>query len=119
MVNDGSGHLAGDALLFQTAQRLESCLNIEHLLARVGGDEFAVWLPNLKDSQEAIALADLFQKELTEPFFGKEKKFVLRSVLALRLINMIQTVNRLNYCVMPILPCFMLRQWARLAMKFS
>ncbi|MFM7573054.1 MAG: EAL domain-containing protein [Snowella sp.] len=77
LVNDGLGHLAGDALLFQTAQRLKSCLNIEHLLARVGGDEFAVWLPNLKDSKEAIALADLFQKELTEPFFWKGKEICI------------------------------------------
>lgn len=77
LINDGLGHLAGDALLFQTAQRLESCLNIEHLLARVGGDEFAVWLPNLKDSEEAIALADLFQQKLTEPFFWKGKELCI------------------------------------------
>ena len=73
LVNDGLGHLAGDAFLVKTAQRLEACLKVEHLLARVGGDEFAVWLPNLKGSEEAIALADIFQKELTQPFLWKGK----------------------------------------------
>lgn len=74
LINDGLGHAAGDFLLIQTAQQLESCLNIQHLLARVGGDEFAVWLPNLKNTEEAIQLADLFQKELTQPCLWKGKE---------------------------------------------
>ncbi len=74
LVNDGLGHGAGDALLIKTAQRLQSCLNIQHLLARVGGDEFAVWLPVLKNSEEAIQLADYIQQELTQPCYWKGKE---------------------------------------------
>ena len=77
LVNDGLGHLAGDALLIETAHRLEKCLKFENLLARVGGDEFAVWLPHLTSSQEAIALADLFQKELTKPCLWKGKEICI------------------------------------------
>ena len=77
LVNDGLGHLAGDAMLIETAHRLENCLKFENLLARVGGDEFAVWLPHLTSSQEAIALADLFQKELTKPCLWKGKEICI------------------------------------------
>jgi diguanylate cyclase (GGDEF)-like protein len=43
-VNDGRGHLAGDRLLAETAQRLSSLLGIADVCARWGGDEFVVLL---------------------------------------------------------------------------
>jgi diguanylate cyclase (GGDEF)-like protein len=43
-VNDSFGHLAGDQMLCQVAQRLASKLNGEAMLARLGGDEFVALL---------------------------------------------------------------------------
>ena len=42
MLNDSLGHEHGDEVLAQVAQRLEDCLDPADLLARMGGDEFAV-----------------------------------------------------------------------------
>jgi diguanylate cyclase (GGDEF)-like protein/PAS domain S-box-containing protein len=45
-VNDSRGHMVGDKLLVQVAQRLDAMVRETDLTARLGGDEFAVILPN-------------------------------------------------------------------------
>jgi diguanylate cyclase (GGDEF)-like protein/PAS domain S-box-containing protein len=45
-VNDRDGHAAGDMLLRRLAQVLSAAFRAEDVLARIGGDEFAVLLPN-------------------------------------------------------------------------
>ncbi|GEO84846.1 hypothetical protein GCM10007920_25680 [Ciceribacter naphthalenivorans] len=46
-INDVHGHPAGDAVIRQTAQRLQSILGRHDIAARLGGDEFAVILSNI------------------------------------------------------------------------
>ena len=45
IVNDTCGHAVGDRLLCEIAGLLRSCLGDQDVLARMGGDEFAVMLP--------------------------------------------------------------------------
>ena len=57
-VNDLNGHMAGDAVLRATAQRLERALPPGGLLARIGGDEFLCVVPyyvNVTDRVEQLA----------------------------------------------------------------
>ena len=45
-INDSLGHYNGDQLLIIAAARLRGTLPSEYLLARTGGDEFAIYAPD-------------------------------------------------------------------------
>ncbi|ACK70325.1 diguanylate cyclase/phosphodiesterase with Chase sensor [Gloeothece citriformis PCC 7424] len=71
VINEGLGHEAGDFVLLETAQRLQGQLNNKAQLARVGGDEFAIWLNSLVSIDEATEIANYLQQILNQPFFWK------------------------------------------------
>ena len=68
MVNDAFGHEAGDQLLQQITRRLESCLRQGDTLARHGGDEFTMWLDDVRGSADAMRVADRVHEGMREPF---------------------------------------------------
>lgn len=68
LVNDTYGHHEGDELLKLFAQRAVSCLRSGDTLARQGGDEFTVLLPDLHSSADATKIAAKMIAELKRPF---------------------------------------------------
>ncbi|WP_051972204.1 EAL domain-containing protein [Massilia sp. 9096] len=68
LVNDTLGHVKGDELLQQVAGRLKECLRKGDTLARQGGDEFTIVLPELRERDDARAIADNFLESLHRPF---------------------------------------------------
>ena len=68
-VNDTLGHLAGDELLRETAQRLKSSLRETDVLARLGGDEFAIIQTDEGNQQKgAASLADRVLTTISAPY---------------------------------------------------
>ncbi len=65
-VNDTLGHAAGDALLRAVSQRLLGCLRGDAMVARMGGDEFALWISDL-DAAGASILAQRIISAMAEP----------------------------------------------------
>jgi len=68
LVNDGLGHKAGDELLKVVSKRMGACLRRNDTLARFGGDEFVILLPD--QGQDPLALTPLLEKirvAVTEP----------------------------------------------------
>ncbi|MGI4977098.1 MAG: putative bifunctional diguanylate cyclase/phosphodiesterase [Janthinobacterium lividum] len=66
-VNDDHGHLTGDVVLQQVAQRLLACVRSADTVARLGGDEFAALLGGVGDHGQAGTVADSMIRALTRP----------------------------------------------------
>ena len=67
-VNDSLGHLVGDKLLAQVAQRLQALMGEGESCGRLGGDEFAVVLRDASDKTRIDALARSIIERLSEPY---------------------------------------------------
>lgn len=67
-VNDTLGHHTGDQLLKAVADRLRAGVRKEDTVARFGGDEFAILLAGLADSDVAAGLAQKLCEALSRPF---------------------------------------------------
>lgn len=67
-INDSFGHSTGDALLQAIAIRLASAISGDGVLARIGGDEFALLLPGRDDPIGARAQAEQIIEAFSQPF---------------------------------------------------
>ena len=70
-VNDTMGHAVGDALLIEASARISHCLRVTDTLARMGGDEFAIILTELVDTDSIADLAQGILSSLHKPFFWR------------------------------------------------
>jgi diguanylate cyclase (GGDEF)-like protein/PAS domain S-box-containing protein len=67
-VNDSLGHIAGDQLLVEAAQRITACVRNSDTVARLGGDEFTVILQGVEDREAAVGIAREVITALAAPF---------------------------------------------------
>jgi diguanylate cyclase (GGDEF)-like protein/PAS domain S-box-containing protein len=97
LVNDSFGHAAGDELLVDVAGRLRSGVrsgsrrdnSAESVVARIGGDEFAIFLRPIQSAADASMIAARILERLREPFqFEGRQMHISASIgIALNSIN--------------------------------
>lgn len=66
-INDTHGHNIADELLIEVAQRLRSCVRQTDTVARYGGDEFTVIVPDLHQPEDAAQVAEKILEKIVEP----------------------------------------------------
>lgn len=87
MVNDNLGHNMGDKLLKNVGKRLVSILRKEDIVARIGGDEFLLLIPEIKSIEDAKKVAEKI-------VISFQKQFVI-------LNNIISTTLSLGISIFP------------------
>ena len=98
-INDSLGHLAGDALLKDTAARLLSCVRAPSTVARLGGDEFAVLLSMVENAETgARLLANRILNAFGQPFeiFSHQVRIGISVGISLASINGQTAVELMN-----------------------
>lgn len=84
-VNDTFGHEAGDALLQQFASRIARQLREIDTLARMGGDEFALIIPDIKSPEDALVVAKKIMKALIEPMHVAGRDLIITTSMGIAL----------------------------------
>lgn len=67
-INDTLGHGAGDAVLRETARRLQGTVRESDVCVRLGGDEFVIILNDVGNDSNAIEVVSRITERLKEPF---------------------------------------------------
>lgn len=73
-INDAFGHEFGDDVIKQAAQRLRSCAPDGATIARVGGDEFHILVPNVENAEAIVPLAETLLDALSSPYRIRERE---------------------------------------------
>ena len=80
-----SGHSFGDHLLLLVAKRLSLCVPKGATVSRQGGDEFTIYLPNIKSENEVLKVVHLVIDSFKEPFQLMENEIYIKTSIGISL----------------------------------
>lgn len=79
-INDQYGHAAGDWVLKETGRRLRARLRRDDLVARMGGDEFAVLLSTVERQEQVVRVAQDILAAMEQPIVLQDGTRVVQSL---------------------------------------
>jgi diguanylate cyclase (GGDEF)-like protein/PAS domain S-box-containing protein len=85
VINDTKGHRVGDAVLQEVARRLRSTIRGADTVARQGGDEFVVVLPELRTAGDASRVAAKILNTLSRPIVVDGERFQINASIGIAL----------------------------------
>lgn len=85
IINDTLGHAVGDQLLQQASQRLKNCLRSGDTIARWGGDEFTLLLPEIHRKEEVAKIAQRAVEALKPAFYLEGRELYITTSIGIAL----------------------------------
>ncbi len=80
-VNDSLGHAIGDQLLKGVAERLRESVRASDIVARIGGDEFIIVLPDIENALSVAGVASKLKHNLADSYrVGPHKLYATPSI---------------------------------------
>jgi diguanylate cyclase (GGDEF)-like protein/PAS domain S-box-containing protein len=86
-INDTYGHDIGDELLKEFAMRVKKAIRKNDFLARIGGDEFVILIPELTEKTKVIEIADRIQQCLSDEWIIANEKVRITSSIGISFYN--------------------------------
>ena len=87
IINDTMGHSAGDIMIQQASQRLQSCVRDVDTVARFGGDEFVILLEGIHTSKECEIVLNRIYNEFHDPLLLMDNEIVVTLSIGLYVGN--------------------------------
>lgn len=87
-VNDSLGHARGDEILVSVAKKIQSSVRAGDLVARMGGDEFAVLLPGVSDFKLAAETAERIIHDISQAMIVEEHQINISASVGMVLYPM-------------------------------
>jgi diguanylate cyclase (GGDEF)-like protein len=82
-VNESFGHSAGDQLVQLMAQRLAPCVRKTDSVARIGSDEFAIVLEDVRGLPDVVAVANKIVDAMSQPYTIDDTALVLATSIGI------------------------------------
>ena len=84
-INDSLGHVAGDELLIEVANRLTSVVRESDTLARIGGDEFVLLLGDFQLSTQCERMLTRLIDSLSQPYHIDKQSIIIGASIGVSL----------------------------------
>ncbi len=85
LVNDSLGHSYGDLLLQDVAKRLSACVPEGATVSRQGGDEFTIYLPNIKCENDILEVINCINTSFSKPFNLIDNEIYIKTSIGISL----------------------------------
>lgn len=85
-INDSYGRKAGDQVLSEVSQRLRSGVRANDMIARLGADEFAILLKNVKSTQGARRIAESLQFAIRQSYLLEQQEILISACIGITML---------------------------------
>lgn len=86
-VNDTFGHAAGDMILEEAGGKLKDAFKGRDIVGRMGGDEFMVFMTDIKDPRDAVGICSKLNQTLTRPISNSNGEVTVTASIGIAYID--------------------------------